>query len=575
MNKRFPRASRRAWAMLVLSALVITAGLVVWKALPVEKIFDKVGQKAPLLANELFRDVYYGLAPGTPETNETNLPAGAVLMEPAVQVAATGPLKQSTVNKRYFADPTGKIIYLTGSHTWSNLQDNGGSNPPPVFNYTAYLNFLQTYNHNFFRLWVWEQARWTVETDDNNYWFSPMPYQRTGPGTARDGSLKYDLTKFNQAYFDRLRSRIIAAGDRGIYVSIMLFDGWSIEPSKGGWGSGKNPWLGHPYNINNNIQGANGDPNGDNDGEESHTLAVPAITSYQKAYIKKVIDTVNDLDNVLYEITNESHSGSTAWQYEMINYIHTYEASKPKQHPVGMTFQYPDGSNASLEDSPADWISPWIDMNNPPVVSGTTTKVLVPDTDHLCGVCVDNVRDFTWKSFTRGYNPIYMDPYDAAQYGVGAVGTNPNDPNYILARKNLGYARAYAERMKLGQTVPSMTICSTGYCLVNNTTGSEKYLVYIPPTSGGTSTVTVDLRATPGNFYVEWFNPYNDQIEVGSPVAGGQNLRFTSPFSNFEAVLYLCVENKSQPPPSNDLPLKIFLPVIFNSQPTNNVSCSA
>ncbi len=192
VNKRFPRASRRAWAMLVLSALVITAGLVVWKALPVEKIFDKVGQKAPLLANELFRDVYYGLAPGTPETNETNLPVGAVLMEPAVQVAATGPLKQSTVNKRYFADPTGKIIYLTGSHTWSNLQDNGGSNPPPVFNYTAYLNFLQTYNHNFFRLWVWEQARWTVETDDNNYWFSPMPYQRTGPGTARDGSLKYD-----------------------------------------------------------------------------------------------------------------------------------------------------------------------------------------------------------------------------------------------------------------------------------------------------------------------------------------------------------------------------------------------
>ena len=38
--------------------------------------------------------------------------------------------------------------------------------------------------------------------------------------------------EFNQEYFDRLRSRVIAAGECGIYVSVMLFQGWSIE-SKG------------------------------------------------------------------------------------------------------------------------------------------------------------------------------------------------------------------------------------------------------------------------------------------------------------------------------------------------------
>lgn len=59
--------------------------------------------------------------------------------------------------------------------------------------------------------------------------FPPLPYQRTGPGTASDGAPKFNLNQFNQAYFDRLRSRVIAARDRGFYVSIMLFQGWSIE----------------------------------------------------------------------------------------------------------------------------------------------------------------------------------------------------------------------------------------------------------------------------------------------------------------------------------------------------------
>ena len=62
----------------------------------------------------------------------------------------------------------------------------------------------------------------------------------------------------------------------------------------------------------------------------------------------EIIDAVNDLDNVLYEISNESGAFANAWQYHMIKLIHVYEAGKPKQHPVGMTFQYPGGSNSEL-----------------------------------------------------------------------------------------------------------------------------------------------------------------------------------------------------------------------------------
>ena len=129
---------------------------------------------------------------------------------PAAQAApASGPLRVDPQNPRYFTDGN-KALYLTGSHTWGNLQDAGTPSPPPVFYYTAYLDFLQTHHHNFFRLWAWEQAVGAVWTTDGP-WFDPMPYARPGPGTALDGKPKFDLTQFNQAYFDRLRARVIAA----------------------------------------------------------------------------------------------------------------------------------------------------------------------------------------------------------------------------------------------------------------------------------------------------------------------------------------------------------------------------
>src|SRR5207237_4260169 len=144
--------------------------------------------------------------------------------------------------------------------------------------------------------------------------YDPMPYRRPGPGTALDGQPKYDLTQFNPAYFDRMRERVTAARDSGIYVIVMLFQGFSIE-GKGNLGG--DPWQGHYFHPRNNINGIDGG------GAAAHSLANPAITAYQEAYLRKVIDTVNDRGNVLYEITNEDGGGANYndWAAQMNGYI--------------------------------------------------------------------------------------------------------------------------------------------------------------------------------------------------------------------------------------------------------------
>jgi hypothetical protein len=313
-----------------------------------------------------------------------------------------------------------------------------------------------------------------------------------------------------------------------MYVSVMLFNGWSTSYPKGFY-SAANPWIGHPLNLVNNINGINGDVNNDNSGNETHTLINPQVLAVQEAYVRKVIDTVNDLDNVLYEISNESDGGSHEWQYHMINYIKSYQTTKPKQHPVGMTVEWPNGNNSLLYQSPADWISPNGSLYNPPAANGS--KVIINDTDHLCGICGDRV--WVWQSFVRGHNPIFMDQYDDS-YKLDGGGYNPNNPNDVSLRANLGYTRAYAERIDLANMTPRADLCSTQYCLANPVALDGEYLVYLP--SGGS--VTVNLTATPGTVAVEWFRPSNGTTVAAGTVTGGANRSFTAPFSG-DAVLYL------------------------------------
>ncbi len=447
---------------------------------------------------------------------------------------ATGPLRVHPDNPRYFTDGRGKAIYLTGSHTWASLQDTlpvAGEQTP--FDYDAYLDFLEKNNHNFFRLWAWESTLW-VARDSKNAVITPLPFARTGPGKALDGQPKFDVTRFNQAYFDRLRQRVKEAQNRGHYVAVMLFQGFSIaRKSRKRKGT---PWEGHPFHKGNNSNGIDGDADGDGEGYEVHTLSNPTMTRVQEAYVRKVIDTVNDLDNVIYEISNESHGDSTDWQYHFVDFIHEYEKNKPRQHPVWMSYQWDGiagaGNNRNLWNSPAEAVSPAHDDNkrgahpyrsDPPATNAG--KVILSDTDHIWGVGGD--VDWVWKSFTRGLQPIFMEPYKHSIWNSSKKLETKWDP----VRRAMGHTRAFANKMNLAAMTPQNKLASTEYCLANP---GEEYLVYLP--DGGK--VTVDLSGAKGVLSCEWFNPSSGKATKAAMVSGGARRELKAPF-NGAAVLHL------------------------------------
>lgn len=441
----------------------------------------------------------------------------AVFLKVAVPSAAgamRGPLRVHPQNPRYFTDDSGQAILLTGSHTWNNLVDMGPTDPPTPFDYDGYLKWLEQYPHNFFRLWAWELVSWDTHSNNEKkpqiHCVAPHPWQRMGPGLALDGKPKFDLQRFNAEYFDRLALRVKAAQEHGVYASIMLFEGWGLQFVA-------NALESHPFHPQNNINGIAGT------GIEIHELRDPKITALQEAYVRKVIDTVNASDNVLYEISNENHPPSTEWQYHMIRFIKEYEKTKPRQHPVGMTFQYKGGSNKTLFDSPADWISPNPDggyRDDPPAADGS--KVIITDTDHLWGI--GGSTAWVWKSFLRGLNPIYMDPYD------GRILDKRSDLEPI--RTSLGQVLNWSRRIDLTAMTPCNELASSKYCLAKQ---GQAYLIYLPDGKD----VTVDLGAAAQKFTVEWFNTSTGKTQKAEPVKGGGKVAFASPLSTKETVLYL------------------------------------
>lgn len=78
----------------------------------------------------------------------------------AVVLSAAGPSRVLESNPRWLTDGSSRAGYLTGSHGWQNLQDDGhrlpeGQDAPPAFDFEDYLSFLERRSHNLIRLWRW------------------------------------------------------------------------------------------------------------------------------------------------------------------------------------------------------------------------------------------------------------------------------------------------------------------------------------------------------------------------------------------------------------------------------------
>src|SRR5262249_54911895 len=149
---------------------------------------------------------------------------------------------------------------------------------PQPFDFTAYTSFLVQHGHNFTLLWRAELPFFcglpTLASSPPNLTLTPQPWVRSGPGVAHDGGAKFDLTMFDAAYCDRLRTRVAALNAAGIWVGVYLFTGEWLNAFRCGGD-------GYPLSGPNNVNGID-----DGGGVSSMSMTSPnALTDVQDAMV--------------------------------------------------------------------------------------------------------------------------------------------------------------------------------------------------------------------------------------------------------------------------------------------------
>ncbi len=141
------------------------------------------------------------------------------------------------------------------------------------------------------------------------------------PGYA-DGGNKFDLNRWDAAYFQRLKDFVGQAGARGIVVELAIFCPMYEEKQ----------WKLSPMNAANNV----------NDVGEHHMHAVHDFTkngplqAIQESLVRKLVAELKDADNLYYEICNEPYFGGVTldWQARIADTIADAEKDHPERHLI-------------------------------------------------------------------------------------------------------------------------------------------------------------------------------------------------------------------------------------------------
>lgn len=324
-------------------------------------------------------------------------------------------------------------------------------------------------------------------------------YQRTGPGLAADGRPKFDLTRFNQTYFDYWRTVAEYALSKGIVLQICIMDLWHnhdtiVEDNGPGkvWGMQFDFYRGA-----NNINGVDA-ANHTEWMSEAHP-----VFAYHQALIRKLVDTMGDLPNIVWEIGNQT--GRTDWELRMAEILTSYEQSRGL--PVRLVMP---------RDLPGHQFVPGQCVADPVQVQGLLAEAfpwnlpLLADNDCIYPGHPHTRRHRAWAALTAG---AHINLFHLELVSPGVL----HSQDAADGMRYLGYLRTFLEELDvdlLGMR-PANDLVTNGWAYAKP---GREYIVYL--ISGGSTTIS----GLPASYTAVWFNPRNARMRPA-----GEGPSFTAP----------------------------------------------
>ena len=448
--------------------------------------------------------------------------------------ASAEPLRLHPKNPHYFlyrGKPT--VLVTSGEHYGAVVNLD--------FKYDVYLDALAADGLNLTRLFV---GSYLEKPGDFGIRFNTLapapgrvvtPWARSTTDGYAGGGPKFDLDRWDDAYFVRLKDFVAKADARGIVVEVVLFSNW--------YGKGTMSPL-HPANNVNGLDLVAPDA--------VHTLANGALLARQEAMVRKLVAELNTFDNVYFEIQNEpdatspdtraipaardpkaparvkvATAASMAWQARVAGWIHDHERSLPKRHLVAQGF-----ANQGVVLGEVD---PHISVVNfhyalPESVTWNLglNRAIAFDESGFAGPDDSLYRRQAWRFLMAGGAAFSGLDYS---FAVGfEKGTAENDApggGSAALRSQLGVLKRTLDATGLVAMRPdnSVVVTAAGASTLALSQPGRQYVIYVE----GPGKTDLTVRLPDGRYLATWSNPRTGRTERQESVSGGSERLLESP----------------------------------------------
>ncbi len=456
------------------------------------------------------------------------------------------PIALHPANPHYFSfrgKPT--VLITSGEHYGAVLNLD--------FDYRRYLDSLKKDGLNLTRTFSGVYREIIGNFNIKNNTLAPKteryigPWPRTNVPGARDGLAKFELTKFDEAYFKRLKDFIGQAGRRGIVVELVLFCPF-YEDSM---------WNVDPMNVKNNVNGIGNIPRTD-----VYTLKYPDLVAVHDALVRSIIRELRDFDNLYYEICNEPYFGGVTldWQHHVADTIVDAEKVFPAKHLIAQNIA--NGSAKVTNPHAAVSIFNFHYAAPPDAVreNWALNKPIAFDETGFKGSEDKTYRAQAWHFLLAG--GAVFDNLDYSFTPAHPDGTalaappTPGGGSQAL-RSQLSILKRFIESFEFlrmapgdGGTVRELTPGTQSRCL------AERGMAYAIYFQGGPRAAGV-LDLPSARYQMEWINTHTGQVVTSKRFSHkGGGLPFQSPDFEEDIALRLVdakyprdYESREEPPP--------------------------
>ncbi|MHC4725624.1 MAG: cellulase family glycosylhydrolase [Planctomycetota bacterium] len=410
------------------------------------------------------------------------------------------PIQLHPDNPHYFlwrGKPT--VLITSGEHYGALLNR--------AFDYKRYLKTLESYGFNLTRTFSGAYCEPIGAFKIQNNTLAPAkdklicPWARSNIPGYTNGGNKFNLTKWDSAYFKRLRNFVKEAGRCGVVVELVLFCPFYKDDM----------WKLSPMNAVNNINDI-----GKMERTKVYTLNHPRLLAIQDTMVRRIVKELRDFDNVYYEICNEPYFGGVTieWQNHIAETIVKAEAKFKRKHLIAQNIA--NKSKKVINPNPHVSIFNFHYAKPPKAVTEnySLNKVIGDDETGFAGSESKPYRLEGWDFIIAG-GAVYdnLDYSFTVNHEDGTADINAPGSGGLVLHKQLEILKDFINSFDFIKMKPDNSVIkggipdkATARALIQT---GHAYAVYIK--GGNEAKLIVELPK--GNYRAEWVNTKTGKID--------------------------------------------------------------